>query len=175
MNETKQSSPPPPLKKNIEPKKKPEEKSEKNPILVHFVGNSLTYNNNIPGKFLDILKQQKIVNSNSTVTRTLRGATSLKYLFKEFAVKQILNPSQYVSLQQQSAGPTIHATFDIIGMYQNLVELTGAKIIYYSLWPHYIPERSTGKVPCGYDRTVKEHSDFAQEHGLYNAPVGECF
>ncbi len=166
--------------KDVEPQKEPQKDSkngepqkelQKNPILIHFVGNSLTYNHNIPGKFLDIIKKQKIVSSDSKVNRTLRGATNLKSLFKEFAVKQILQPSQYISLQEQSSGVRIQETFDTIGMYQNLAKLTGAQIIYYAIWSSSSP----GKPQCDYKLVSGEDEQFIQNHKLLYAPVGAAF
>ena len=143
------------------------------PYFVHWVGNSLTYNHDIPGKFLQIAKSQKLVPSETKIQKTLKGGHRLRVLFDEFAVKQLLNPSRFIVLQEQSRGPRSNNTVEIIGMYRNIADLSGAQIILYATWDVINDVRDLRA--CKLDTDKDTFSDFAKRHKLLLAPVSSVW
>ena len=143
------------------------------PYWVHFVGNSLTYNYDIPAKFLQIAKSQKLLPDSAKIQKTLRSGSTLSDLFNEFAVKQLLNPSRFIVLQEQSLGLSDNFTSGIIGMYRNIANLSGAKIILYATWDKINDVRDLQA--CKLDTDKDKFRNFATRHKLLLAPVSSVW
>ena len=146
---------------------------KENPYLVYFVGNNLTANHNIPAKFLQTAKNQKLVPDSARIQKTLKGGARLSSLFNEFAVKQLLNSARFIVLQEQSLGLYKNSTFGIIDMYRNIANLSGAQAILYATWETISFVRDLRA--CTLDTYKDEFRDFATKHELLPAPVSSVW
>ncbi|MCG8454620.1 MAG: hypothetical protein MI717_15715 [Spirochaetales bacterium] len=133
---------------------------------VFFVGNSITYVHDIPGK-MHWLAQQKNAYSDGYFgyDQLTRGGATLKdYLTFQTNTNHVASTiltkkPKYIVLQEQSAGPFIHGTRGISQYYESLASAVGSELVFYQCW----------------HGTEKSYRDMANQRELAMVPIGEIW
>lgn len=111
-----------------------------NRVLVQFIGNSITYVNDIPGRFRSIMETRGYpAGYEGTVQITPGGSTIQERLLQSnhFAGQALVNKPAYIFLQEQSTGPGPLPAYDSqrwVPFYQAVAAEIGAEVLYYQTW-----------------------------------------
>ena len=155
---------------------------------VYFVGNSITYVHDIPGRLDRIIKANRAYPEDySTIASTAAGGSTLSRhlegqsgeqsaLYKAFRFSKA---PRYLVLQEQSCGPHLNRTENVIPHYQALASYWGAEIILYQTW-HTDCALSNGTrysdyVPLEQRDSVRLYKGLANDFNLAMAPIGEVW
>ncbi len=131
-----------------------------------FVGNSLTYNNDLP----KLVAQYGASKGKQIVTQTLaHGGYALEDHWNDGELQQLITKGSFdfVVVQQ---GPSSQAEgremlFDYGERISALCEVRGAKLAFFMVWPAKINYHT-------FDGVIKNYTDAAERSGSLLCPVG---
>ena len=150
-----------------EPRPEPQPQPESGLPYVYFVGNSITYNGDIPGKFHSLMTQAGAYpeGRNSYLQNTVGAASLSGYLNlasygqDHAAIDIFIRKPDYIVLQEQSAGPVVHGSSGLIEYYLSMAEAVGAKVVLYQYW----------------NGQNQEYRDIAVDKNLTMVPIGDIW
>lgn len=174
-------------------KKKDNNKENKNPFstenlnktkpLIYFVGNSLTYVNDIPSKVIQLLQHNNLSKGGySGKISTLQGARNLTYFLNDYIPNVFLKLPKYIVLQDQSSGLESNDSYDVLSYYINSAAEIGSKVVFYQTWVAFNPHASCS-LHSGIDEKHGKQAksapqlyiQAARDYGVSVAPVAEAF
>ena len=146
--------------------------------LVLFIGNSLTYNHDIPGKFNNLLDSNRLeVEGYSKAQMDAAGSRHLSNLMSP-AAKALFHGKRpkFLVLQEQSAGwrDFNNITTEAVRRFQSIASEIGATTILYQTW-----NKSTNTCDWshknGWDSIPEKLLRKARETGIAVAPVAQTW
>ncbi len=151
-----------------------QEEQEYPRAFVYFIGNSLTANNNIPGKFNTLMEEfDKYTESVTGYLQTTRGAFSLEDYIKNATFddpsssrivdNSLANRPKYIVIQEQSSGVSVNRTRRVIETYKHISRMIGASLILYPTWGTAFN--------YGNERDSREFSNFANTYNINMIPI----
>ena len=153
--------------------------------LAFFVGNSLTYNHDIPQRFNNLLGLNELKDSNySGVQSDTAAARTLDSAFYSVAPKLLLKNirPKFIILQEQSNGWSFNYTEALIQNYKSVASELGSTIILYQTWNKHWPGRDGWPQDCKWSGKSFPHSSVPKEYleggakySLAVAPVAETW
>ena len=157
--------------------------------FVYFLGNSVTYVENIPKKLDTLLHKNNIYadTNHSYIESTKGGAvlqSYLEYVYNttpyNFIAQALTHRPKYIVLQEQSDGPLRHNTKNYLAFIQSIASSIEAEIVFYQTW--HVKEGNVAidirdflLDPSNIKNIKEEYRDIAEELDLAMVPIGDIW